>query len=94
MLFVQKFNRNLRFYIDFRKLNSFTKKNRYLLLLIEKTLTRILKAKIFTKLNIKQAFYKIRINLDLKKLTTFCTQYKIYKYKVLFEKLTNKLATY
>ena len=57
ILFVAKPNGGLRFYIDYYKLNSLTKKDQHLLPLIDKTLARILRAKIFTKLNIRQAFY-------------------------------------
>jgi hypothetical protein len=52
-----KLNSGLRFYIDYYKLNSLTKKDQHLLPLINKTLTRILKAKIFIKLDICQAFH-------------------------------------
>ena len=45
VLFVQKLREELRFCIDYRKLNAIIKKNQYLLLLIEETLTRMIKAK-------------------------------------------------
>jgi hypothetical protein len=83
MLFVKKANSSLQFCIDFRKLNNFTCKDRYPLPLIDKTIARLAKAKIYIKLNICQAFYKIRINPNLEELTTFCTRYKSYKCKVL-----------
>jgi hypothetical protein len=53
VLFVRKANGSLRFYIDFRKLNQITRKNQYPLPLIDKTLARISKAKVFTKLDIR-----------------------------------------
>ena len=62
--------------------------------LIDKTIARLAKAKIYTKLDICQAFYKIRIDLDSEELTTFYTRYKSYKCKVLWEGLTNRLAMY
>ena len=62
--------------------------------LIDKTLTRLNKAKIFTKLDIRQAFYRIRIAPDAKELTTFRTRYGSYKYRVLLFGLTNGPATY
>ena len=52
VLFVCKANGLLRFCIDYRKLNAITKKNRYLFPLIDETLARLAKAKIFTKLDI------------------------------------------
>jgi hypothetical protein len=71
VLFVKKPDGSLRFYIDYRKLNLLIKKDRYPLPLIDKTLARIRRAKLFTKLNIRQAFYRIRIYPDSKELTTF-----------------------
>jgi len=53
VLFAKKLKGGWRFYIDFRKLNKITKKDRYPLLLIEETLTRLLRAKIFTKLDVQ-----------------------------------------
>ena len=62
--------------------------------MLKETLAYISKAKIFTKLNIRQAFYQIRIDLGSKNLTIFRTRYGSYKYKVLPFRLTNGLATY
>jgi hypothetical protein len=44
VLIAPKLGGGLRFYIDYRKLNSITKKNRYPLLLINETLTKLGKA--------------------------------------------------
>jgi hypothetical protein len=63
VLFVKKPDRSLQFCIDFRKLNQIICKNCYSLPLINKTLAWISRAKIFTKLNIRQTFHCIQINL-------------------------------
>jgi len=73
----------LRFCVDFYKLNNLTRKDQYPLPLIDETLARLAKAKVYIKLDIRQAFYRIRIDPNLEELTTFCTCYKSYKYKVL-----------
>jgi hypothetical protein len=52
ILFVKKKDSNLQFCINYQKLNNLTYKNQYLLPLINKTLARITRAKIFTKLDI------------------------------------------
>ena len=52
VLFVKKPDSSLWFYINYHKLNALTKKDTYLIPRINKLLTRVLKAKIFTKLNI------------------------------------------
>jgi len=94
VLFVKKANSSLQFCVDFRRLNNLTYKDRYPLPLIDETIARLAKAKIYTKLDIRQAFYRIQINLDLEELTIFRTYYGSYKCKVLWEGLTNGLATY
>ena len=94
ILFIQKGNSALRFCIDYQKLNALTKKDQYLLPLIDKTLAWISQAKIFTKLNICQAFHRICMNPESEKLTTFRTCYESYKCKVLPFDLTNRSVTY
>jgi len=83
VLFVKKANSSLQFYVDFRRLNNLTRKDRYPLPLIDETLAKLAKAKVYTKLDIRQAFYKIQIDPDLEELTTFRTRYRLYKCKVL-----------
>jgi hypothetical protein len=94
ILFVKKSDGSLRFCIDYRKLNDLTRKDQYPLPLIEETLARLGKARIFTKLDIRQAFHRIRIDLESKELTTFRTRYGAYKCKVMPFGLTNRPATY
>jgi hypothetical protein len=94
VLFVKKPNGSLRFCIDFRKLNAITRKDRYPLPLIDETLARLTNAKIFTKLDIRQAFHRIRMAAESEDLTTFRTRYGSYKCKVLPFGLTNGPATY
>ena len=84
----------LRFCVDYRKLNNLTRKDRYPLPLISETLGRLSKAKVYTKLDIRQAFHRIRMDPDSEELTTFRTRYGAYKCKVLLEGLTNGPATY
>jgi hypothetical protein len=80
--------------VDYCKLNALTKKNQYLLPLINETLVRLSKAKIFTKLDIRQAFYRIRMTLESEELTAFWTRYGLFQYKVLPFRLTNSLVTF
>jgi transposase InsO family protein len=94
ILFARKGDGSLRFCIDYRKLNLITWKDRYPLPLIDETLARLGKARIFTKLDIRQAFHRIRIHPDSEDLTTFRTRYGTYKMKVVPFGLTNGPATY
>jgi hypothetical protein len=94
ILFARKANGGLRFCVDYRKLNAITQKDRYPIPLLEETLARISGARIFTKLDIRQAFYCVRIDPALEDLTTFQTRYRCYKYKVVPFRLTNSPATF
>jgi hypothetical protein len=61
---------------------------------MEETLARLEQAKIFLKLDIRQAFHRIRIYPDSEELTSFRTRYNSYKYKVLLFGLINSPSTY
>ena len=65
-MFIFKKNNELRLYINYKKLNTIIIKNRYLLFLIMKRLNRLCDVKVFTKLNLKNIYYKIRIKKDNK----------------------------
>ena len=94
VLFAKKPGGGWRFCIDYRKLNAITKKDAYPPPLIGETIRRIGKAKVFTKLDIRQAFHRIRIHPDSEDLTTFKTRYGNYRMKVLPFGLTNGPATF
>jgi len=94
VLFVKKPDGSLRFCVDYRRLNLISKRDQHPLPLIDETLARISGAKIFTKLDIRQAFYRIRMHPDSEELTTFRTRYGTYKYKILPFGLSSGPATY
>ena len=56
-----KKNSTLRLYVNYRGLNKITRKNRLALPLISKTLDCFVEVKFFTKLNLKDTFYRICI---------------------------------
>lgn len=94
ILMARKPGGGLRFCVDYRKLNAITKKDRYPLPLIDETLQRLSKAKIFTKLDIRQGFHRIRMHPDSEDLTTFRTRYGSFKFRVLPFGLTNGPAAF
>ena len=61
---MSKKNNELRFYVDYYDLNAIIIKNRYFFFLIFETLNRLCESKIFIKLNLKNAYYKLRIKID------------------------------
>jgi hypothetical protein len=60
-MFVLKKKDSLRLYIDYRDLNIITIKNRIFLLFINKILDRLQYSKIFTKFDLKNIYYRLRI---------------------------------
>lgn len=94
ILFARKGDGGLRFCVDYRKLNALTKKDVCPLPLIEETLARISKARFFTKIDIRQAFHRIRMNPEHRDYTTFRTRYGTFRYNVLPFGLTNGPATF
>ncbi len=51
----------LQLWVDYRGLNSKTIKNRYPLPLIDEILDRLSGARVFTKVDVKNAYYRLRI---------------------------------
>jgi transposase InsO family protein len=84
----------LRLCVDYRGLNKITKKNRLALPLISKTLDRLGGAVVFTKLDIKNAYHRIRIKQGDKWKTAFRTRYSHFEYIVMPFGLTNAPATF
>ncbi|QGA19801.1 hypothetical protein EYB26_007495 [Talaromyces marneffei] len=94
ILMAKKPGGGLRFCVDYRRLNSLTRKDRYPLPLIDEVFERISKAKIFTKLDIRQGFHRIRMHQESSDLTTFRCRYGTFKYEVMPFGLTNGPATF
>ena len=94
VLFALKANGDLRFCVDYRKLNAITKRNRYPLPLIEEVIGKLVGCKHLTRLDIIAAFNKLRMHPDSEDLTTFITALGSYKYHVLPFGLTNGPSTF
>ncbi len=90
VLFVLKVNEDLRFCVNYRKLNAIFKRNRYSLSLIDEIIDKIVSCKHLTRLNIISAFNKLRMHLDSENYIIFITALEAYKYKMLSFKLTNE----
>ena len=94
ILMARKPGGGLRFCVDYRKLNAITRKDRYPIPLVDELMERISGAKIFTKLDIRQGFHRIRLDPKSEDLTTFRTRYGTYKYHVVPFGLTNGPAAF
>jgi hypothetical protein len=80
--------------VDYCGLNKVTIKNRYLLFFIDKTLDCLTGAEMLTKVDLKDAYYHIRIKGEDVWKTAFCTCYGHFEYLVFLFGLTNVLATF
>ena len=94
ILFVPKKDGGLRLCVDYRGLNKVTKKNRYPLPLISETLDRMVGAAVFTKLDLKDAYHRLRIKMGDEWKTAFRTRYGHFEYLVMPFGLANAPATF
>ncbi len=89
VLFALKANEDLRFCVNYQKLNVIFKRNKYSLSLINEIIDKIVSCKHLTKLNIISAFNKLQMHFNSKNYIIFITALEAYKYKVLSFELTN-----
>jgi Reverse transcriptase (RNA-dependent DNA polymerase). len=83
ILFVPKKDGTMRLCVDYRGINAITIKNRYPLPLIGETLDRLSGAKIFSQLDLRDAYHRIRIRRGDEWKTAFRTRYGHYEYQVM-----------
>jgi len=93
-MFVKKKDGKLRLCADYRALNEVTKKDRHPLPLISEALDRLGGAKYFSKLDIKDTYYNIRIREGDEWKTTFSTKLGTYEYLVMPFGLSNAPAPF
>ncbi len=94
ILFIEKKDDSLHFYVNYRKLNALIKWDHYSLSLIDETFTHIQESKYLIQLNIIIMFNKLCMHSDSKNLTIFIIFFNLYKYHVMLFKLTNESAFY
>jgi hypothetical protein len=94
ILFISKKDGSLRLYVNYRNLNKITIKNRYPLLLVGKTLNRFNGAAIYTKLDLKKVYYRIRIKKGDEWKTAFRIRYGHFEYKIISFDLANTPAIF
>lgn len=94
VLFVPKKDGTLRLCVDYRGLNRITVKNRYPLPLISDIMEQLGAAKVFSKLDLRDAYHRIRIKEGDQWKTAFRTRYGQFEYTVMPFGLTNAPATF
>jgi hypothetical protein len=94
ILFIPKVDGMMQLCIDYRGLNRATIKNRYPLPLVSELLDRSSHAKIFTKLDLHDVYYRLRIKKGNEWKTVFKTCYGHFKYLVIPFGLANTPTTF
>ena len=94
VLFTLKSDRDLQLCVNYEKLNTIIKKNQYSLSLINKIMNCVSDVKIFTKIDIKNAYYHICIYEDNEWKIVFYICYKLYKYLIMSFRLINTSVSF
>ncbi len=81
-------------YINYRGFNKIIKKNRHPLSFIGETLDRFQKIVIFTKLDDRDVYHRIRIRKRDEWKTAFRTRYSYFEYIIIFFGLINTPAIF
>ncbi|OJT06055.1 Transposon Tf2-12 polyprotein [Trametes pubescens] len=89
VLFVRKKSGELRLCVDYRGLNAISKKNRYPLPLFDDLLDRVQGCRVFSVLDLKNAFNLIRVREGDEWKTAFRTHLGLFEYTVMPFGLTN-----
>ena len=79
ILLAKKPGGGIRFCVDYKRLNELTKKDTYPIPLIAEMLAQLKRAKVFTKIDIRQVFHKLRMSASLENLTTMATRFGAFK---------------
>ena len=80
--------------VDYRGLNAIIVKNRYPLPLISKIIDRVTRATCFSKIDLKDVYYRLRIKAGDEWKTAFWTRYGHYEFLVVPIGLINAPATF
>ena len=78
ILLVKKPDGSFRLCVDYRALNKVTIKNRYPLPLMTELRERLNKAKVFTKLDLKNGYHLVCMSEEDEEKTAFCTRFGLY----------------
>ena len=92
--FTKKKNAGLQLCVDYWGLNVLTRKNKHLLPLINKVLDWLVKAKMYTRLDHKDAYNLICIRERDEWKMAFCTRYGYYQYNMMLFGLVNAPAMF
>jgi hypothetical protein len=82
-LFVEKKDKELRLFVDYRPLNAVAIKNKYPLRCIDILFDQLAGAQVFSKINLRSGYHQIKIHAEDIPKTAFTTRYGLYEYLIL-----------
>ena len=94
IVLVRKKDGTLRICVDYRKLNSITKSDKFPLPRIDDLLDQLGKSKYFSTLDLAAGFWQIRMSNSSKEKTAFITQNGLFEFQVMPFGLTNAPAVF
>ena len=94
VVLVMKKNGKKRFCVDYRKLNTITKKDSYPLLRIDELLDSLAGATYFSTLDLMSGYWQVMMHPADREKTAFITKYGTYKFNVMPFGLCNASATF
>ena len=94
VMFVPRPDGKLRLVVDYRGLNKVTVKNRFPLPLIPEMLDRLHLAKVFTKIDLRNAYHQVRVREGDEWKTAFACREGHYEYLVCPKGATNAPAMF
>ena len=91
---MRKKNRAWRLCVDYRKVNSMTRRDAYPLPRIDATLDALAGAQYFTTLDLASGYWQVELEEAAKEKTTFSTSFGHYEFNVMPFGLTNAPPTF
>ncbi|KAL7883614.1 hypothetical protein SRHO_G00012720 [Serrasalmus rhombeus] len=90
----KKKSQKIRFCVDYRPLNSVTKKDSYPLPRIDESLDLVSGSSWFSSLDLRSGYWQVPLSPDAKPKTAFCTGRGLWHFRVLSFSLCNAPATF